>query len=168
MATIDIDKPRLAEYNDNVTVVRVAVNSSGTAFARNDIVTISGSGADKLEASGANATAMALAVEASSDSYVEPIVGQAQGEPTTLKQVARLGEGVLLEMSTNNNAISQSNIGTAYDLDYDTTNATMVVDITTTANASFRILRLADEQYGGSLGDSQVRVVGVVLDANAF
>lgn len=165
MATITITKPTLHGAPESLRHTSVEVDSTGTAFVKNDIVTIGAAGADKLTAGGASATAMAFANEPSSDSYIEPIVGTAQGKSTTAKTVVRLGETVELELNVDA-TLSQANIGTSYDLV--TGNGTMVVDLGSTANAAFKILRVADPLFGGVLGDNQPRVVGVVLDSAAF
>lgn len=172
MATISIKRPQLFGYDPGDTpAVAVQVNGSGTAFTRNDIVTVGTSGAAKLTAGGAAAVKMALALEDSSDPYTEPIVGTAQGASTTQKQLLQFGGDARVIMNTLG-ALSQANIGVNYALAYNNTAAlgdsTMVVDQGTTANAAVTILGVADPEFGGGIGDTSPRVIVKFLAGSAF
>lgn len=172
MATFTIKRPQLLGYDDEVnTATTVLVDASGTAFTRNDIVTVATTGLSKLVAGGASAVKMALAAEDSADSYTEPIVGQSQGRSTGSKQVLSLKSPVRLIMSTKG-ALAQANIGVKYALAYNSTSSlgdlTLVVDQSTTSNSVATIQGVADPEFGGDIGDTSVRVIVQIDDSAAF
>lgn len=171
MATRTIKRPQLVGFDDEVnTATFVLVDSTGNAFTRNDFVTVSASGASKLEAGAASATKMAIAVEDSSDPYTEPISGTAQGRSTASKQVVSLKAPVRLEMNTKG-VLSQSNIGVAYALAYNTASSlgdlTLVVNQASTSNAVATIQALADPE-NNALGDTSPRVIVQIADSACF
>lgn len=165
MATITIDSPRLVGFGEGNDAALVDVDTTGSAFEFNDIVVISSGLADKLTAATTAASVLALAAEPSSDGYYEPVAGSAGkfGDQSTVKQVLLLG-GAEIEMSTGNEALVQADIGALFELGYDSTTGNAFVDLSASSTSGFRITRVADPVYGGTLGDTGTRVVGVFTD----
>lgn len=165
MATINRERMRLATYNEDQNATLQEVDTSGTAFEMNDLVTRgSTSGIDKATG-GASDTDLAIAAEPAeaSDPYYEPIpsgVG-AFGQETQRNVFLLHGQDVEANVS---GTISQSNIGNIYALAYDSTNNVPVVDLSSSSTSGVKILRLADEVHGGVLGDTDARVIGRFTD----
>lgn len=166
MATITIDSPRLVGFGESVDTTLVEVDTTGTAFAFNDIVVMASGKADKLTAATSATSVIALAVEPSTDGYYEPVAGSAGnfGDQSTEKQVILLGNGVEIEMSTGNEALAQADIGAVFALGYDSGTANSFVDLSASSTSGFRITRVSDAVYGGVLGDTNTRVVGRFTD----
>lgn len=162
MATISRDKPRLVGLTPFPDAVSMAVDASGTTFEFGDLVTNgSTSGIDKATG-GASDVNLALAAEPDqgNDPYYEPIPSgsTAYGDSSGTAQVILL-DGQEVEMSTSG-TVAQSDIGIVYALAYDSSNGVPVVDLSTSSTSGFKVLRLADEVYGGVFGDTDARVVG--------
>jgi len=165
MATITIEAPVLVGFGESVDTTLVEVDTTGTAFAFNDIVVISSGKADKLTAATSGTSVIALAAEPSEDGYYEPVAGSGGsfGSQETEKQVILLG-GAELAMSTGNEALAQADIGGVFALGYDSTTGNAFVDLSASSTSGFRITRIADEVYGGVIGDTGTRVVGTITD----
>lgn len=164
MATITRDKVRLATFNQSQDATRQTVDSSGTAFVFEDLVTRSStSGVDKLTADVTVGTDyLALAAEPSSDSYYEPIVGNSFGDQSDEKQVFLLS-GREVEI-TASGTIAESHFGNLYDIGYNSTDGVPVALLATTSTSGIRLHRLADPVFKGDIGDVNVRVVGTITD----
>lgn len=165
MATITLDKPRLVGFGHQTSAARVVVDTSGTTFVQNDLVTYgSTSGIDKATA-GASDTDLALASERDQDAdgYYEPIVGNGFGGDSGYAQVILL-QGQELEMSTGNEALATADLGALFALAYSGTDAVPFVDLSTSSTSGFKILRVADPVHGGDIGDTGTRVIGRLTD----
>lgn len=165
MATIATAKPKLVGFGESTDTALVTVDSTGTAFEFEDFVVVALGVADKAEAFTAT-DVIAIAAEPSTDAYYEPIESGAGsfGSQSTEKQVILLG-GQEIEMSTEG-TISQSNIGATYDLK--SSNSTLVADLASASTSGLQIIRLADAVYGGGIGDTNVRVIGRITEANCL
>jgi len=163
MATIAVERPRLVGFGESVEAQRVVIDTSGTTFVFNDLVTYgSTSGIDKATG-GASDTELALAAErdVSEDPYYEPIPSGSGkfGDDSGYAQVFLL-DGVDLEMSTANEALAAVDLGAIFALAYDSSAGTAVVDLSTSSTSGFKIIRVADPVNGGDVGDTGTRVVG--------
>ena len=165
MATITIDSPRLVGFGESIDTTLVDVDTTGTAFEFNDIVVMTSGKADKLTAASSASSVIALAAEPSSDGYYEPVAGSGGsfGSQSTEKQVILLS-GAELEMSTGNEALAQADLGAIFALGYDSTTGNAFVDLSASSTSGFRVQRVADPVYGGDLGDTGTRVVGIITD----
>lgn len=168
MATIAIDQPRLVGFGDGVQTTRVAVDTSGTTFAFGDLVVYaSTSGIDKATSASdvAQSSSLALAAEpdVSEDPYYEPVGGSAGsfGDASGYAQVVLLRDREI-EMSTLNEALAAVDLGATFALAI--SSSTPCVDLSTSSQSGFKILRVADPVFGGDIGDTQARVIGVLTD----
>lgn len=165
MATITVSRPRLVGFGDSDDAMRVVVDTSGTTFVQNDLVTYgSTSGIDKATGGAADSD-LALAVERdqSEDPYYEPVGGSAGsfGGDSGYAQVVSL-ENAQLEMSTANEALATADLGAIFALAYDSSAGAAVVDLSTSSTSGFKIIRVADPVFGGDVGDTGTRVVGTI------
>jgi len=166
MATIPISKPKLANFDESVTVQLVPVNELGTTFEMDDLVTYGSTrGVDKATG-GASDTKLAIAVERDSvsDPYYEPIPSgsAAFGDGSENVQVALL-TNQLIEISTDGLLIG-SRFGLIYPLAYDSATGTTVVSFSGTSSSGVKIVSIADPLYGGVEGDTNVRILGRLTD----
>jgi hypothetical protein len=167
MATISLAKPRLVGFGDGTDVSNVVVDSSGTQFEFNDLVTYgSTSGVDKATG-GAADTLLAIAADpdVEHDSYYEPIPSgsAAFGDGSGYAQVVLLSDAQV-EMSTGNEALATADLGALFALAYSGTDGVPFVDLSTSSTSGFRIMRVADPVHGGDIGDTGTRVVGRLTD----
>ena len=157
MATIATARARLHTEAPNFARFPVA---SGATFVRNDIVTItSGEAAD---AAADDVTALALAVESSTDAYYEGHGANPLSQSPTHVQVALLGQGTLVEM-TFLGVVAEADFGSAFGLGV--SGGIHVIEKAETTAKAFVPLYLADELHGGVIGDTNARVVGYFLDS---
>lgn len=162
MATIARDRARLVGFTDSLDAVLQTIDQSGTTFEFRDLVTrASTSGIDKATGGASDVNlAMAADPDVSQDPYYEPIPAgsAAYGDASGVAQVFLL-DGQEVEMSTSG-TVAESDMGVVYALAYDSSAGVPVVDLSTSSTSGFKILRLADEVYGGTYGDTDARVIG--------
>ena len=175
MATISFSRPRLVGYGDGTDPTRVEVDTSGTTFVFNDLLTFeSTSGIDKatsttgLLAANTNGLALAAEPDQSQDPYYEPIPSGSGkfGDDSDQAIVVQL-QGQQVEMSTGNEALATADLGAIFALGVTSTSATdttVFVDLSTSSTSGFKIIRVADPVFGGDIGDTQTRVIGRFTD----